>query len=318
MPPKLPPHLHPGPGQRLFAWNGVAFLTPKSWELANAELYKGVSRIVLEDDAGPRLELDWFSTDDDISRDKVQKRCQKQSRALTEAAEKVLEIDGLSREWTAHEYRLPPAAVLVVGYCLPSPEGRPFAFFRLHFPAGHAEAPAVTFRAVAQSFSWWKTGIAPWAFYDVAFSLNRDYHLASTALQAGRKMLAFEWRWRRLFIWHFSLADYILRTQTAAEWCRDFLNACKFLPVPSWRVDDQGKLVCRRRKLYCLGQFEEIGRLCFQYQAVCRHLPEKNQIVLWVIHYRRPADLLHLAEAFPDHDHTPRKNVKDVDCHAPL
>ena len=37
-------------------------------------------------------------------------------------------------------------------------------------------------------------------------------------------MLAFEWRWRQLFIWHFSLADYILRTQTAAEWCRDFLN----------------------------------------------------------------------------------------------
>ena len=305
MPPKLPPHLHPGPGQRLFAWNGVAFLTPKNWELANTELHKGVSRIVLEDDACPRLELDWFSTDNDVSRDKVQKRCQKQSRALTEAAEKVLEIEGLNREWTAHEYRMPQATVLVVGYCLPSPEGRPFAFFRLHFPAGHAESPTVTFRAIAQSFSWWKTGIAPWAFYDVAFSLNRDYHLASTALQAGRKMLAFEWRFRRLFVWHFSLADYILRTQTAAEWCRDFLNSSKILPVPNWQVDSQGKLVYRRRKLYCLGQFEEIGRLCFQYQAVYRHLPEKNQIVLWVIHYRRQADLLHLAEAFPGHDNTP-------------
>jgi len=302
VPPKLPSHLHPGSGQRLFAWNGVAFLIPKRWELAHAELYKGVSRIVLEDDANPRLELDWFSTASDVSRDKVQKRCQKQSRALTAAAEKVLEIDGLGNEWTAHEYRLPEAAVLVIGYCLPSPEGRPFAFFRLHFPVGHAESPGVTFRAVAQSFSWWKTGIAPWAFYDVAFWLSRDCHLASTALQAGRKMLAFEWRWRRLFIWHFSLADYILRTQTAAEWCRDFLNSCKFLPVPKWRVDDQGKLAYQRRRLYCLGHFEEIGRFCFQYQAVCRHLPEQNQIVLWVIHYRRQTDLQHLAEAFPEPD----------------
>ncbi len=320
MPLKLPDHLRPGPGQRLFAWNGIAFLTTKNWELASTELHQGVSRIVLEDDACPRLELDWFSTDSEVARDKVQRRCQKQSRALTEAATKVLPIEGLNREWTAHEYRMPDASTLVVGYCLPSHQGRPFAFFRLHFPTGHADSPAVAFRSLARSFSWWKSGLAPWAFYDVAFTLNRDYHLASTALQAGRKMLAFEWRLRRLFIWHFSLADYILRTQTAAEWCRDFLNSCRFLPVPIWHLDAEGKLSCRRKRLYFLGQFEEIGRLCFKYQAVCRHLPEQNQIVLWVIHYRRPSDLLHLAEAFPEQD-TPlseQRQAKDNDSHAAL
>lgn len=302
MPTQLPNHLQPGSNQRLFAWNGIAFLTPKSWELAQAKLFKGVTTIMLEDSHGPRLEVDWFATDGKVSADKVQKRCQKQSGELSDKAVEVLEITGLDRDWTAHIYVMPEAKALVVGYCLPSADGRPFAFFRLHFVSDYNESPAVIFRALAKSFSWWKNGLAPWAFYDIQFFLNRDFHLANTALQAGRKMLSFEWRFRRLFIWYFSLADYILRQQTADQWCCDFLNGFSMLPVPRWYLDEQGKLTYRRKKIFFLGQFEEIGRFCFRYQAVCRHLPESNQIVLWVVHYRNPADLSRLAENFSSSD----------------
>ena len=42
--------IHVPDGSKLFAWNGVSFITPTSWELSQSELSKGLNRIVLDDD----------------------------------------------------------------------------------------------------------------------------------------------------------------------------------------------------------------------------------------------------------------------------
>lgn len=289
-------NLKPDSTQRLFAWNGLAFLTPKNWELSETELSKGINRIVLEDDAMPRLELDWITPKDALDKDKVQKQCQKQTRKLSEAACEVVEVKGISNEWTAHEYRMPDSRTLLIAYRVPSDTTSPFAFFRLHFSPKTSESPAVCFRSIAKSFSWYNAGLTPWSFYDVDFRLNRDFRLVATSLQAGRKTLSFEWRLRRLFLWYFSLADIVLREKSLAQYCADFLNNLKLLPVPLWIPQGDTALSYKRHKLYFLGQFEEIGRMCFKYHAEARLFPDKNQIALWVIQYRKESDLEKLSE----------------------
>lgn len=300
----LPPQLIPDKSSRLFAWNGLAFLTPASWELAQTELSKGLNRIVLEDEAAPRLELDWIIPTSRLNQDKVQKKCHKQARTLTDAAEAIIPIQNIPPEWTAHEYRMKDARSLVIGYRIPKADNEPFAFFRLHFDKFSREAPPVCFRSIATSFTTFPTGVAPWAFYDVSFRLSRDFHLTGTSLQAGRKTLSFEWRFRRLFIWYFSLADIALRTKSLSEWCVDFLNNTRLLPVPIWLTDGDSKITYQRRKRFFFGQFEEIGRLCFQYHAEARLFPELNQIALWVINYRKDTDLLKLADSIQQHPQT--------------
>ena len=46
-----------------------------------------------------------------------------------------------------------------------------------------------------------------------------------------------------------------------------------------------------KRRRYLLGHHEEIGRWCFRYQVTCRHVPERNIILLTVFNYRRKVDL---------------------------
>lgn len=318
--------LPPAPvGEHFFAWNGVAFLLPVGWELSCCDLQRGVTSVAHEDDCERRLEAEWLVPDGMITQDKVQKRFQQQVRIITEKASAVLPIAGIDDAWTAHEYHLgttttrqsscstatrPPssdeaAAVLVIAYRLPQGPDEPMALFRLHFPIGSREVPAVVMRSLSRSFRWWSAGEAPWQFYDVSFSLLRDFRLAATALQAGRKLLQFEWRLRRLYVWHFSLAELVLAKQSVEAFCVDFLRQSqKLLPVPRWSITPAGGLTYRRRRLHFFGQFEEIGRCCFKYYAWCRHDPARNQIALWVMHYRRTADLRMLPAAIrPGSDH---------------
>ncbi|MGI5922990.1 MAG: hypothetical protein ACOX9E_03505 [Lentisphaeria bacterium] len=312
--------------EHFFAWNGVAFLLPVSWELSYCDLRRGVTSVAHEDDCDRRLEAEWLVPDGLPSQDKVQNRFQQQVRAIAEKAGAVLPITGIDDAWTAHEYHLgtvagrqPPrgavtrqpqpdeaAAVLVIAYRLPRGPDEPMALFRLHFPPGSREVPAVVMRSLCRSFRWWSAGEAPWQFYDVSFMLRRDFRLAATALQAGRKLLQFEWRLRRLYVWHFSLAELVLAKQSVEAFCVDFLRQSKkLLPVPRWSITSAGGLTYRRRRLHFFGQFEEIGRCCFKYYAWCRHDPARNQIALWVMHYRRAADLQLLPAAIrPDSGHS--------------
>ncbi|MBR6059961.1 MAG: hypothetical protein IKP58_17470 [Victivallales bacterium] len=284
----------------LFAWNGISFQVPKRWELAVNELIKGVSRIVLEDDYGPRLEIDWTTPRSKSETERFRKRSLEYIKIIDDKSSSVKPLDNLSDEWTAHLYRMPENASLATAYMVPASTGDPFVFFRIHFSKGTPEIPEATSRKILRSFSWTKDGSAQWAFYDIRFKLDCCFRLVSAALLAGQKLLAFEWKLRRLFVWHFSLADYITRNSTPAQWCADFLNKFKLLPAPHWTAVDDTTLVATRKKLYFLGQFEEIGRLCYKYHAICQHLPEQNMIRLVVFNYRSKKDLQKLkSEDFP-------------------
>ncbi len=291
------PDMRPAPGQKLFAWNGVAFFTPENWELSQSELSKGLNRIVLDDEFSPRLELEWMLCDSTIDSDNLQKNFQKQAKEITEKAVSIRRLDALPSEWTAHEYSMEDNRTLIVAYMVPSAKDSPFALFKLHFDAHSKELPALTFHTIANSFRFFHDGLALWAFYDINMELDAKFRLTASSLQAGRKTLCFEWRLRRLYIWFFSLADVALRDKSLAEFSADFLNRTNLLPVPLWSPDGPDRIKYRRRRLFFMGQFEEIGRMCFRYSATLHHLPQRNQIAIVVYNYRNDNDLQVLKES---------------------
>ena len=69
--------------------NGIAFQTPKRWELSVNELVKGVSRIVLEDDFGPRLELDWTTPRSPSETERFRKRSLEYIKIIDEKSRSV-------------------------------------------------------------------------------------------------------------------------------------------------------------------------------------------------------------------------------------
>ena len=103
----------------LFAWNGVAFQVPKRWELSVNELVKGVSRIVLEDDFGPRLELDWTKPRSASETERFRKRSLEYIKIIDEKSRSVTPLAALPDEWTAHLYRMSDDSFLATAYMVP-------------------------------------------------------------------------------------------------------------------------------------------------------------------------------------------------------
>ncbi|NLF94633.1 MAG: hypothetical protein GX564_12175 [Oligosphaeraceae bacterium] len=282
---------------KLFAWGGLSFLIPGDWDLAQSRQDGEVQRLVLEDLLQPRLEVDWQVPAAGVRGQDIQKRCQKHSAKVAAAALAVQAISGLSERWTAHHYALAGERILIVAYILPREPGEPLVFFRMHCTGRqHSPLPETLFRQLAGSYRWHGGDSIPWNFYDVSFRLPSCFRLTGTGLDAGRKLLAFAWGLRRLYLWHFSLAEQIRQQKDFPHWAVDFLHASAIMPVPFWQVNVEHELYATRRKRFFLGQFEEIGRLCFRYAAGYRHRPEKNQLALWLFQYRRDDDLRCLQE----------------------
>ena len=137
----------------LFAWNGIAFQTPKRWELSVNELVKGVSRIVLEDDFGPRLELDWTTPRSPSETERFRKRSLEYIKIIDEKSRSVTPLAALPDEWTAHLYRMTDDSFLATAYMVPPSSDAPFVFFRIHFTKGTPELPETCCRRHGHSMT---------------------------------------------------------------------------------------------------------------------------------------------------------------------
>lgn len=277
-----------------FAWDGFSLPVPHDWNLSDYSLRRDVSRIEMEDDKAVRLEMEWMRTRTPIKRSTLQKRCARVARDLTEAGAESAVVDDLPDGWTAVMYSMPDGKYLLTAYRL-MPGCPFFCLLQLHFQSASRREPPRMIRQIASGFQIHEKGPIPWEFYDIAFRVNREFKLVNTSFHAGRKLMAFEWRLRRLHIWFFSLADTVLKQKPLEEWCAEFLNGFKGIQGPRFIPGRQGEILTRFSFRYPFGQFEEILRWCFRYRVRCMHVPEKNRIVLYVFNYRKDADLAKLA-----------------------
>ena len=275
---------------RRFAWDGFSFEVPEDWNLSVYRFERGVSSLRMEDDASICLEMEWMRPARPMDIAAIRKRYAKSAHELNTLAERTVALEGLPEGWACVQHQMPGKRSLIVAYW-PAPRSRFFCVLRLHFGAIGPRKPARVARVLAESFQLHENGLVPWECFDVALRVSRRFRLVHTALEAGRKLLVFEWRLRRLYLWQFSLADLLLKGRDVAAWAVEFLEQQKGIHGVKFAADPHGGITCRRDRRYPIGHFEEIGRWCFRYQAECRHRPERNTVELLLYHYRSEADL---------------------------
>ncbi len=273
-----------------FAWAGFSFDVPFDWNLSGYSLQGNSSSLQMEDDNALRLEMEWIKPEKPIDRTELQKRCSKVAEEMEDAGAEISAIGALPEDWNATMYSMPDGRHLLTAYRLVA-ESTFFCLLKLHFPAASRREPPRLLRLIASSFRLHEESLVPWKFYDVSFEIDRAFKLVNTSFQAGRKMMTFEWRLRRFFIWFFSLADTILKQKPMEEWCADFVNSFKGIRGPTFVASGKGEIRSRLSYRYPFGHPEELVRGCLRYHARCLHIPEKNHIVLYVFNYRKQSDL---------------------------
>ncbi|MDD5678862.1 MAG: hypothetical protein PHW60_12870 [Kiritimatiellae bacterium] len=274
-----------------FAWDGISFHVPRDWNLSGYSLRRNVSWVRMEDDNTIRLEMEWTRSHRPLDMERVRKRFAAVSKSLTSAGAETHQVDDLPPLWAAFLYSMADGRRLLAAYRF-EPGSNFFCFFKLHFESVSLREPPRLIRLIARTFQLHVQDVVPWELFDIGFQLNREFRLVATSFQAGRQLIIFEWRRRKLHLWFISLADMILKDKSMETWCADFLNGFKGIRGPRFSPGDRpGIISARRSRRYPLGQGEEIARWCFRYQAQCANLAAKNQLVLWVFQYREDSDL---------------------------
>ena len=254
----------------------------------------------MDDDHSVRLEAEWTRPKRSLDLVEIHKRFVKSlDEELQGAAKDSLSIEDLPSGWSAVLYTMSDKRRLLVGFLL-APGSTLFCLFRIHFQPGHSEDPRDVIKLITSSFRIHEGETVPWVLYDMSLIMPSDFRLASTKLEAGRKLLVFQWRLRKFYTWYFSLADIMLRDRTLGEWSADFLNASKEIKGPKFVPSDNDGMHVRHGWPHFIGHSDEIGRLCFRYKIGYRHDAENNRIILWVYNYRKLKDLEKIAHVSTD------------------
>lgn len=273
-----------------FAWNGISFLTPANWNLSAYKFSRSLTRVEFEDDYSLRLEIEWTRPKRQLDIHKIQQRYEQAARKLTRAATSSTQLKQVPPGWAVFLYNAPGSWRLLTAFVI-STEPRLFGFVKIHCPPQTSEDPADVINLIAESFRIHCDTMTPWACYDMSFDLPREFSLLSTSFEAGRKLMVFHWRLRKLYIWQFSLANILLKDCTPEQWSAEFLNSHKQIKGPTFSAGTDGRIQSKRSRRYLLGHFDEIGRLCFRYDAHCCHDEDNNRLILRVFNYSKAPDL---------------------------
>ena len=274
----------------LFAWHGFSCDIPADWNLAEYKVAAGFSCARFHDDFNLRLEFEWMEARRLIKIEGVRRRYDKIASSMSASGAQAENIEDMPGGWSACLYSMPDGKRLMAAFRL-VPESNFFCLLKMYFEhAGKREAERIV-RRIAGTFRLYDSGPVPWAVYDVAFQIRKELKLIATSFQAGRKMLVFEWRLRRLYLMFFSLADMIAEGQSLEKWCAGYLNGVKIFSGVRFEAGCEGEIVARRRWRRFWGNVEPVTRGCFSYKAWCRLIPEKNQLLLGTCNYRHHQDL---------------------------
>lgn len=277
-----------------FAWQGHSCDIPADWNLAEYKVVAGVSYARFHDDFNRCLDFEWVNARRRIRIEEVRERYDKIADAMEASGAESENIEDLPGGWSACFYSMPDGKRLVAAFKL-VPESNFFCLLKMYFEqASKREADRIV-RRITDTFRLYEQGLVPWAVYDVSFQLQHEFKLGATSFQAGRKLLVFDWRLRRLYLMFFSLADLLRKQRSMEKWCVDYLNGFKGLSGVKFVEGGEGGIVALHNWLRFFGNVEPVTRGCLRYKAWCRLVPDKNQIFLGVFNYRRQSDLSFLA-----------------------
>ena len=277
------------PRTHRFAWGGISFSVPDGWELSAFKSAGGSTHIEMEDADGRRMEAEWLRLPAKFNVAAIQARCAKATAKIAKKAKEQRELRDLPEGWSATLCIFPDGKSLATVVDIAA-AARMFFTFVLYFENDSEKEARATLKILTDSLKIHMENAIPWECYDLNFTLSSQFKLTETAFLSGRKSMIFQWRQRRLYVWLFSLADLALKGKPVGAFAAEFLKSVKGLRGPRFFEQD-GTVMAKQRALYPLGHSDQIGRLCYRYKIGFEHIESKNQIFLWVFHYRRNNDL---------------------------
>ncbi|MDO9542972.1 MAG: hypothetical protein Q7J98_11715 [Kiritimatiellia bacterium] len=273
-----------------FAWQGYSCDIPADWNLAEYKVVAGVSYARFHDDFNRRLDFEWVNARRRIKIEEVRGRYNKIADSMKAAGAQSENIEDMPGGWLACLYSMPDGKRLMAAFRL-VPENNFFCLLKIYFEnAGRREADRIVHR-IAGTFRLYEHGLVPWAVYDIDFQLWNEFKLIATSFQAGRKLMIFEWRLRRLYLNFISLADILCKDHSMEKWCADQLHGFKGISGVKFTAGCEGEIIATHNWWRFWGNIEPVTRGCLHYKVWCRRIPEKNQIFLGVFNYRGHADL---------------------------
>ena len=297
----------PPAAAKRIAWDAVSFLIPPNWELAVYKaMRRGVTRVEIEDEYSIRMEAEWVRPGGKLRMENILARYELRSKQLTARADSHEAIEGLPAGWHATHYILSETTTdrkkpglqivkhgLVTAFHL-CPGTNLFCFLVLHFLPGDKEDPAKVINLVASDFrDHGRSELIPWALYDIAFEVPREFLLENTLFDIGAKLMIFRWKLRRFYLWHFSCADMFIKDGVVPqEWVAAYINDSRLVRGGSFRVGEDGEIAWKRRRRHLIAYRDELARWCFRYKVNWRLDADRNRLIAWVFNYRNPEDLL--------------------------
>ena len=279
------------PNVRTLAWDGVSFDVPVEWELAHFQRRKRAMRIEVEDRYELRLEAEWLRPKRKPDVDEVQRRYDRMTRQWTSEAKEHHPAEDLPDDWIATQFVMEDGRRFITAFYLPA-DGGLFAYFVIHFEPESEETPGDVLRLLISSLRRHDGDVKPWRLYDIGFNLPERFKLRNARFETGLKVMTFNWGFRELHLFHVSLADRVTKGLGVEEWAPAFLQSRRLYRGVRFVAGQTDEIVVQKNRLNIIGRYDEIGRMCFSYEARHRLLRDRNQIVVWLLHYRWQADAL--------------------------
>jgi len=288
--------------QQFFAWDGVSCCLPADWHLAHYHYKAEVVYLRFEDDYFMRLEVEWTWPKQAPQFTRVRARYHKQAESLAREASEYREYTELPDGWAAFAYHMPDGNTLLTAYYADR-YGPFFGFFKGVFRQKDKVQPRQVAQLLGRSLRLHKREtVQPWAVYDVCCALPTEFALYDSVFQAGRKHLIMHWKYRKFYLWYFSLANLLLENVSVAEFAKTFLEWYPHIKGPKWYLDDKGEVQWQRSKWHPFGHTDEVARRCKLYKVHYEHQPDRNRIVMWVFNYRHRGDLNLLERVDTDYE----------------
>lgn len=204
---------------KIIAWSGVCFAVPDDWDPARI----GRQHLLLASESGPVMEIKWAAVKGRFSGRRqlrgVARRAGRSGGAFRETAlsekwrKAAAGFDAQGFQWDSGRER----AEGVLLYCPACHTASMIQFL------GRSGASVITphaARVLASFRDHRRDGRVAWALYDMAACLPDHFVLARYQFEAGRFVLEFNGRGRRLALYRWAPAEALLQNRSLADFAQ--------------------------------------------------------------------------------------------------
>lgn len=208
-----------------FAWNGVSFLAPVSWEVGKI----GQQYLMIEDDFGPVMELKWyrikgkFILQDQLSHLAAAHK-NKPGRTIRKIPipsdwEKVIDgYDSIGFSWQGETI----GGIGIILYC---PKCRTSTLMQFFQRKAHI-TNKITTQLLASFQDHSQDGQVTWSLFDITAKIPVEFQLTRYSFKPGAFELVFACRKNRIILYRWSPASILLNEQDLLQ------TASKMFGVP--------------------------------------------------------------------------------------